>query len=249
MSVNNLLWLGCGDCEGLKYFHSQFDEMLLIDARHLDELAIPENFRGHFQQLVVSTKESLSTFKETNIPELSSLNNVGCFVSNFPGLKVENEREIYTKNVFDIVHDFFTGADKKTLILDLPDSQFELLSELSDKDALSNVDEIIVWNVPQDSEGQETDDPIRYYLENSGFVSYSRNENFSGYDWVRFIQNPLYPDYLELKERLSALEVKLKEEDKKNKELQDKYELLKRTGIRLESQIELIQKLMSFDSM
>jgi hypothetical protein len=51
-----------------------------------------------------------------------------------------------------------------------------------------------------------------------------------------------------LSEKSSELENKLKEENKKNKELQEKYELLKQTGIRLESQIELIQKLMSFDS-
>ncbi|MCP3900924.1 MAG: hypothetical protein GY853_15075 [PVC group bacterium] len=248
MSVNKLLWLGCGDCEGLKYFHSQFDEMLLIDSRHIDELAIPENIKGSFQQLVVSTKESLSIFKETNIPELSSLNIVGCFLSNFPGLKVENEREVYTKNVFDIVHDFFTGADKKTLILDIPDSQFKLLSVLADEDALNNIDEIIVWSVPQDSEGQETDDSIRLYLENNGFVSFTRGENFSGYNWVHFIPNPLFFKLKVLREKSIELEDKLKEENKKNKGLQEKYELLKQTGIRLESQIELIQKLMSFDS-
>jgi len=40
----------------------------------------------------------------------------------------------------------------------------------------------------------------------------------------------------------------LKEENKKNKELQEKYELLRKTGIRLESQIELMAKLISFDS-
>ena len=248
MSVNKLLWLGCGDCEGLKYFHSQFDEMLLIDARHLDELAIPENFKGSFKQLVVSTEESLSTFKETNIPELSSLNSIGCFLSNFPGLKVENEREVHTKNVFDIVHDFFTGAGKKTLVLDIPDSQLELLSSLSAENALNIIDEIIVWSVPQDSEWQETEDSIKLYLENNGFVSFTRGENFSGYNWVHFIPNPLFFKLSALSEKSSELENKLKEENKKNKELQEKYELLKQTGIRLESQIELIQKLMSFDS-
>ena len=65
---------------------------------------------------------------------------------------------------------------------------------------------------------------------------------------MHFIPNPLFFKLSALSEKSSELENKLKEENKKNKELQEKYELLKQTGIRLESQIELIQKLMSFDS-
>ncbi len=248
MSVNKLLWLGCGDCEGLKFFHSQFDEMLLIDARSLDELSIPEDIEDFYQQLVISSDEKLTTFKETNIPELSSINGDKCFLLDFPGLEVERERETYAKSLVNIVQGFFTDADTKTLILDIPDSQIELVTKLSEQDALSDIDEIIVWNVPQINEEGLSKELVKGYLEDNGFVSFSRGENFSGYDWIHYIPNPLFSDYTLSRKKLKELDDKLKEENKKNKELQEKYELLRKTGIRLESQIELMAKLISFDS-
>lgn len=248
MSASKLLWLGCGDCEGFKFFNAPFEQVLLIDARNLDELSIPENLRGFYQQLVVSSEERLSSFKETNIPELSSLNGAECFLLDFPGLKVEKERESFTKSVADIVQGFFTNADTKTLILDLPDSQINLLTRLSDEDALADIDEIIVWNVPQSTEEGQSKELVKDYLEDNGFVPFSRGENFSGYDWVHFIPNPIFSDYTLLRKKTKELDDSLKEENNKNKELQEKYELLRKTGIRLESQIELIMKLISFDS-
>jgi len=248
MSVNKLLWLGCGDCEGLKYLNAPLENVLLIDARSLDELSIPENLHGSYQQIVVSSDEYLSIFKETNIPELSSLNNDKYFLSDFPGLEVERTREIYTKSVLDIVQEFFTDADTKTLIIDIPDSQIDLLNRLSSQDALRDIDEIIVWNVPQYTEQGESIELVEQYLLTNGFVAFSRGESFNGYDWIHFIPNPIFSEYTHLMKRSKELDKKLNEESKKNEELQQKYESLKRTGIRLESQIELIQKLVSFDS-
>lgn len=249
MSMNELLWLGCGDCEGLKYFPLEFEKILLIDARSIDELAIPEYLIGSFKQLVVSSDNRLSTFKETNIPELSALEIAECFMTDFPGLEVEQERETYTSSVFDIVQEFFKNEDsKKTLILDIPGLQVNLLGTLNRENFLNRIDEIIVWNIPQGTRAVDADVSVTQYLEDNGFVSFSRGENFNGYNWLHFIPNPLFFDYMELRKNLNELENRLKEETRSNRELQDKYELLKRTGIRLESQIEIIQKLVSFDS-
>lgn len=249
MSMSELLWLGCGDCQGLKYFPFEFKKMLLIDARSLDELTIPEPLVGSFKQLVVSSDHRLSTFKETNIPELSALDIADCFKTDYPGLEVEQERETYTTSIFDIVQGFFKNKDaKKTLILDIPGFQVNLLDTLKNENALQGIDEIIVWDVPQGAGTVDTGISVTQYLKDNGFVSFSRGERFNGYKWVHFFRNPLFFDYTELRQKFSELENKLIEETRSNLELQEKYELLKRTGIRLESQIEIIQKLISFDS-
>lgn len=241
-----LLWIGCGECKAFSSFDEQFSEILLVDARADVKNEIPVNLQSYFRQASVSFFNGISTFKETNIADLSSFSGEDVFLHDFPGLRTEREFEVHNVDLSSTFRDFFRDECHPTVIIDIPDLHFELISSLNNDGLLESIDNLILWDTPQPTPQENA----KQLLVEIGFVPFKLSNSFHGYSWIHFVKNPWFEKrnvIEDLEKEVERLNIRLKEAITEKEDVTERLRSLQTLGDKLEVQMELLEKFMSIN--